>query len=68
MDKITGFLPGIVKIPTSVQISRFTTTWLLSGFRYSSQFSKIPLILREFHNKNKHGALREAVQAMLIKR
>ena len=48
MDKITGFLPGIVKIPTSVQISRFTTTWLSSGFHYSSQFSKIPLILREF--------------------
>ena len=37
MDKITGFLPGIVKIPTSVQISRFTTTWQSSGFHNSSK-------------------------------
>ena len=37
MDKITGFFPGIVKIPSSVQVSRFTTTWLSSGIHNSSK-------------------------------
>ena len=44
MDKITGFLPGIVKIPTSAQMSRFTTTWL------SSRFHKIFQNCRKFRS------------------
>ena len=35
--RLRDFLPGIVKIPTSVQVSRFTTTWLSSGFHNSSK-------------------------------
>ena len=35
--KLRDFLPGIVKIPTSAQMSRFTTTWLSSRFHNSSK-------------------------------
>ena len=37
-------------------------------FKFLPKLSKIPLILSEYHNKNKDGALHEAVQAMLTKK
>ena len=37
-------------------------------FKILPILSKIPLILSEYHNKNKDGALHEAVQAMLLKK
>ena len=37
-------------------------------FKILPKLSKILLILSEYHNKNKDGALHEAVQAMLTKR
>ena len=37
-------------------------------FKFLPKLSKIPLILSEYHNKNKDGALQEAVQAMLTKK
>ena len=37
-------------------------------FNFLPKLSKIPLILSEYHNKNKDGALQEAVQAMLTKK
>ena len=37
MASIAGFLPGIVKIPTSAQISWFTKTWLSPRVQYSSK-------------------------------
>ena len=37
-------------------------------FKILPKLSKILLILSVFHNKNKHGALHEAVQGMLAKR
>ena len=38
------------------------------NFKILPKLSKIPLILSEYHNKNKDGALHEAVQAMLTKK
>ena len=37
-------------------------------FKILPKLSKIPLILSEYHSKNKDGALHEAVQAMLTKK
>ena len=37
-------------------------------FKFLPKLSKIPLILSEYHKKNKDGALQEAVQAMLTKK
>ena len=37
-------------------------------FKILPKLSKIPLILSKYHNKNKDGALHEAVQAMLAKK
>ena len=37
-------------------------------FKILAKLSKIPLILSECHNKDKDGALHEAVQAMLLKK
>ena len=37
-------------------------------FKILPKLSKIPLILSEYHNKNKDGALHEAVQEMLSKK
>ena len=37
-------------------------------FNFLPKLSKILLILSEYHNKNKDGALHEAVQAMLAKK
>ena len=37
-------------------------------FKILPRLSKIPLILSEYHMKNKDGALHEAVQAMLTKK
>ena len=37
-------------------------------FKFLPKLSKIPLILSEYHNKNKDGALHKAVQAMLLKK
>ena len=37
-------------------------------FKLLPKLSKIPLILSKYHNKNKDGALHEAVQAMLTKK
>ena len=38
------------------------------NFKILPKLSKIPLILSEYPNKNKDGALQEAVQAMLTKK
>ena len=37
-------------------------------FKILPKLSKIPLILSKYHNKNKNGALHEAVQAMLARK
>ena len=68
MDKIMGFLPGIVKYRPQPKLVGLLQHGYRLDFIILPRLSKIPLILSDFHNKNKHGALREAVQAMLTKR
>ena len=58
----------MVKKPRPSQSSKFTTTWLSPRFQVSSKIVENSLILSEYHNKNKDGALQEAVQAMLTKK
>ena len=65
MDNFSGFLPGIVKYRPQTKSVGLRHHGCCLDFIIVPKLSKIPLILSEFRNKNKHGSLHEVVQAIL---
>ena len=68
LDKTTRFLAGMAKNHAHPRVISLLQHGYHLDFKFLPKLSKIPLILSEYHNKNKDGALQEVVQTMLTKK